>query len=445
MSEGAKVRGIAEAAYRRGAVKRKRPVALSEETLAQGAWIEDLVYTTAGTLKASLDNVEAILRQDTRWAGVLAFCTFSDRILKRAPPPWERAELGEWSEIDDDRLRLWLAREYGFAPAASEVISAVRVIADANRVHPVREYLEGLRWDGTARLACWLQDFLGAENSPYVRAVGLRWMISAVARVMRPGCKADGVLILEGPQGIGKSSALAVLAEPWFSDSPVLIGDKDGMQQIQGVWICELAELDSFNKAESTRAKQYFGSPVDRYRPSYGKRPVDHPRQCVFAGSTNQHAYLKDPTGNRRYWPVACQEANLEALRAARDQLWAEALARYQDGEPWWPTEDEAPLFASEQDARFTEDVWQELIVAWLEDPMQRGEPYFTGAQILKGALGLEAHQMRQPEQMRLGYIMARIEWPRVRRRVAVEGTTRTTRCYVYLRPATSEDDDDAR
>lgn len=152
-------------------------------------------------------------------------------------------------------------------------------------------------------------------------------------------------------------------------DTPFTLGDKDAFQAIRGKWIVELGELDSFNKAESTKAKQFFSASIDTYRESYGRRTSDVPRQCVFAGTTNQDEYLKDATGNRRYWPVACVKVDLEALRRVRDQLWAEAMFCYQAGDIWWVTREEEELFTAEQEERFVVDEWEGPILDWLEAP----------------------------------------------------------------------------
>lgn len=402
-------------------------------------WVRKLKRTRDGGIASNIFNTQHILMHDEKWADVLGYCEFSYRVIKRQPPPFPGGRVGEWDDADTDRLRIWLCEHYGFSPRTADADGAVVVVAKENSYHPVRDYLDGLTWDGVARLDNWLQLFMGAGSksedaaerdryNDYLRLVGTKWMIAAVARVMQPPVKADCVLILEGKQGAGKSTALAVLGGDWFTDTHFALGEKDGYQQMQGVWICELAELDSFNKAESTRAKQFFSSLEDKYRPSYGKRTVAFARQCVFGGTTNQDGYFKDPTGNRRYWPVYCHEPNLAALKQHRDQLWAEALHRYRDGEKWWVTDDEKYLFEAEQEARYAGDAWEDAIREWLTVSTGLSD-FHTTVEVMRGALKMDYVQMKPPEQTRVGVVMSRLGWKRVRRTVGGQ------RQWGYMRP----------
>ena len=347
-------------------------------------------------------------------------------------------------DADDDRLRIWLGEFYGFIPKVSDATGAVLVAAQSCKYHPVREYLTSLVWDKKPRVRSWLAEYLGvaaqdvdSETSDrydrYVSLVGTKWLIAAVARVMRAPIKADCVMILEGNQGLGKSTAVDILGGEWFSDTHFALGDKDGYQQMQGVWLCELAELDSFNKAESTRSKQFFSSKEDRYRPSYGRRAIAFPRQCVFVGSTNRKDYLKDATGNRRYWPVWCTKIDAGRLRADRDQLWAEALQLFNLGESWWVDDCDTDLFEAEQEKRFNPDVWEEVISEFLYDPQFDPKPHYTTADIMEHALKLQPGQMKPPEQTRVGLIMSRLNWQKKKITITADGEKR--RAYVYLRP----------
>ncbi|MGS0737986.1 VapE domain-containing protein [Pseudomonas sp. GG8] len=397
---------------------------------AAGGWKDHLARTENGALIAHMQNVELILGNDERWAGVISFSAFSSKIVKLRAAPYG-GDVGDWADIDDTRVMKWLAQQYNLRVKPSSVIEAVSVVAHDHAFHPVREYLQKLEWDRVSRLESWLTDVMGVVASEYTAKVGKRWMISAIARVMRPGCKADSVMILEGGQGEGKSTAMSILGGAWFMDTPFALGDKDGFQAIRGKWIIELGELDSFNKAESTKAKQFFSASTDTYRESYGRRSNDVPRQCVFVGTTNQDEYLKDATGNRRYWPVACTKVDLDRLRDIRDQLWAEAMFCYEAGDIWWVNREEAGMFAEAQDERFVVDEWEGPILSWLEES-QIGETT-TGSEVLASALKLDFGHWGKPEQMRVGQIMHRLGWRRVRLPALAKSGQRP---WAYKKPA---------
>jgi putative DNA primase/helicase len=413
------------------------------------AWRADLFPGKKGELYSpELSNLALILKRDPAWNGVIALDEFSGRVMKLQPPPFERGEPGEWVDVDDTRARIWFAQHgYRIQAQSRDVTAAIDHVADLNRFHEVRQYLTGLRWDGRARLKYWLVAYLDAEVSGdaqtrarrerYFEVVGTKWMISAVARVMRPGSKADYVLILEGKQRTGKSTALKILAgEKWFLDTPLKIGDKDAYQALRGKWIVELAELDALGRAEASAAKAFFSSAQDHYRASFGHRSASVPRQCVFAGTVNHRQYLRDDTGNTRYWPVACGSkialTGEDSLTSMRDQLWAEAVHLYQQGHPWWPLPEEWPLLLEEQEQREIGDAWESPILRMLEDPLEDPETgrytkpdQVTMAQLLGGALGLDKSRWTKAEQTRVGAIMARLGWKR----------TRSVTGYYYKRP----------
>lgn len=300
----------------------------------------------------------------------LAHDEFADRVVVVEPPPWNRDDgttPRAWTEADTVECQAWLQSQL-YRPSKDAVYDAVRLVAHRNPNHPVRNYLDGLQWDGEARLNGWLSRYLGAEDTPWTRTVGPKFCIAAVARIFQPGCKVDTVLIMEGLQGIRKSTAVATLASAdWFTDELPDVTHKDAAMQLRGVWIVEVAELDAMNRSETSAVKKFMSRSVDRYRPPFGRIVVDVPRQCVFIGTTNDESYLKDQTGNRRYWPVACGAGDMDALARDRDQLWAEAVTRYRAGEPWWLSADqETTLAQPEQDARREPHAWEEPIAAWL-------------------------------------------------------------------------------
>jgi putative DNA primase/helicase len=402
-----------------------------------GEWADGLRLNEK-TLRplGSLHNVVLILSEHPEWQGVIAMDRFSGRILKRKPGP-HGGDVGEWSDLDDIRTTLWLSSVYEFEPNEKIMIKAVEAVAENNGFHEVQEYLNGLKWDGVPRVSKspgWLCAYLGAEETDYHFLAGMKFLISAVARIMIPGCKADHVLILEGMTGLGKSTSLQALFGKYFTDSPLRIGDREAAMMIRGVWGVELGELDSFNKAESTAAKQFFTQNDDRYRSPWGKRPATVKRQCVFSGSTNQTVYFKDETGNRRYWPIACTRADIAELKADRDQLWAEAVHLFRQGVPWHPSREENALFEEEQGKRMIRDAFEEKIREWLDDMDAGGaRKRCTMSQILGGALGLDAGRWTRAEQTRVGQVMSRIPgWSHKLVRI-VEGS-RDRREWVYVR-----------
>lgn len=396
-------------------------------------WEAYLERDKRGGLAASLGNVYRILTNHPKWDGVVAYDEFTGQVAKLRPPPFGGGEVGEWSDMDDLRATLWIEQAYSFHPRKDMVMDAVLLAADACKYHDVRQYLGGLEWDGTNRVETWLATYLHVADCEYTRKVAAKWLVACIARIMRPGCKADNVLILEGAQGLFKSTALKILAgEKWFTDAPFKIGDKDGYTLIRGKWIVELGELDSFNKADSSQAKLFFAQSIDRYRPFYGKRPSDVPRQCVFAGTVNLDTYLKDETGNRRYWPVRVQrEIDRAGLEAVRDQLWAEALHLYEQGVIWWVTEEESSLFELEQDDRYEGDAYQDELSRFLAF-----RDSATMTELLAEGLRLEVAKWTLPEQRRVGKCMKALGWMRRRDGKAGAGGKRE---WVYYPPDDAE------
>lgn len=376
-----------------------------------GFWERALEYNEKGRIVSSLKNAYTILSCHEAWKGVLAFDEFSFQVVKRAAPPYERGKAGPWSDEDDHRTMVWMSHHLRVNVDKRTLSQAVDTAAKDNPFHPVKDYLAALKWDGTPRLEHWLHTYLGAVDDEYTRKVGLKFLIGAVARVMRSPCKMDTVLILEGEQGRWKSTALSVLAGAWFMDTPFTIGDKDAFLVIRGSLIVELAELDGFTRAESSRAKAFFSSPTDTFVPKYVAHAIKVPRQCVFAGTVNYGTYLRDTTGNRRYWPVRVQRADIEALRADRDQIWAEAVQRYQEGMRWWVEPDEMDLFSREQDLRYVGDAYEDKIASWLT-----GRTEATMEQVLSDCLHLETAKWTRAEQTRIGEVMQSLGWEKRRR-----------------------------
>lgn len=402
-------------------------------------WAHQLRLDLAGTPERNEANVITALSCDEAFAGTLVFDEFRQEIMVNRGLPWDDQPTSRprpWTDADDIRCAEWMQRrEINVTPLV--VSRSVIAVARDVRIHPVRDYLNSLTWDGVARLDTWALTYLGAEDSQLNRAFGALWCISAVVRIMQPGAKVDHMLILEGPQGARKSTALKVLAgEAWFTDELAEIGSKDAAQQMRGVWIVEIAELDAIGRAEVSRIKAFLSRTVDRYRPPYGRYVIDVPRQCVFAGSVNPDTYLRDETGNRRFWPVRCGTIDLDALRRDRDQLWAEALFRFRAGAIWWLHEPELIALADEAQAmRLQTDAWDSLIERWLTFERRRVNRGYAGyddwhdeevaralpltdvsvGEILEQAIGVEPGRWTKSDQMRVGAYLKAAKWERYR------------------------------
>ena len=339
-------------------------------------WRQLLIYreTRDGPAQPErlLANAITAFRYAPQWAGVLGFNEFSQQVETLEKTSWGKVP-GPWTDADDSLATEWLQTEGGIFVTSTIVAEAVQTVARENPFHPVRDYLESLVWDGTRRIENWLTTYLGCEESAFVRAVGPRWLISAVARIFQPGCQVDCVLLLEGAQGVKKSSALrALVSDEWFADHLSDLGSKDSRLDLRGKWVIEMSELASMRKGEIEKAKAFLTARTDHYRPPYGRRAVDVPRQNVFAASTNDQQPFVDSTGNRRFWPVRCGQIDVAAITRDRDQLWAEAYYRFKQGEVWWLDTTELNLLATdEQEQRYEEGVWDTFILDWVEDPRQ--------------------------------------------------------------------------
>ena len=365
-----------------------------------------------GQILPILANAITALRLAPEWQGALAFDEFRSNVVTLRRTPWGSRVDGGWTDHEDRLTAEWLQRQR-ILVSVETASQAVQTVAAERTVHPVREYLDGLTWDGTPRLDRWLSTYVGASESEYTFAVGARWMLSAVARIYEPGAKADCCLILEGPQGIKKSTALRTLAGEFFTDELADLGSKDAALQIRGVWIVEIAELDSLSRSAVASIKAFMSRTADRFRPPFGKRVIECPRQCIFAGPVNHTEYLRDETGARRFWPVHCDRIDVEALARDRDQLWAEARRRYSSGEKWWlETSALVDIAADEQASRYQADPWQEVIATWLDGQTSTSVP-----EVLNKCLPKPQAQWTQSNKTRVARCFRALGWERYRDR----------------------------
>jgi putative DNA primase/helicase len=336
-------------------------------------WRGDLICDGKGNvIKNSLKNTIVFLQNHSRYEGVFRYNEFSHQIIVARCPEWTEENYYRVHPLNDiDITETAAAMEsVGMSPDRARVHHAIEVAAGRNSFHPARDYFQSLQWDGEHRLENWLVYYFGAEDDDlnYLAFIGKKWLVAAVKRAFHPGCKFDHVLVMEGTQGKGKSAALKLLAtfgddieEAYFTDSVTIadLADKDTIQKIQGSIIVELAELAGFGKKDDEEIKRWVTLQHDTVRLPYTRTVTRFPRQFVLSATTNNHDYLKDPTGNRRYWPVKSSSIDFDALARDRKQLWAEAYHHYKEGLYIGPTDEEMQLATAAQEKRRAVDVWE--------------------------------------------------------------------------------------
>jgi putative DNA primase/helicase len=389
----------------------------------------------------TLAAVVHALTHDPAWAGVLGMSELDQRIVFRAPPPFgDEARVGTAvCERSVDEMRLWFEESRGLSLGRPRVIDAMRIVAHRNLFHPVREYLEGLAWDGVPRAERWLEDYCAvvptsSEHAGLVRSVAKKWLLSCVARAMKPGCKVDTMLILEGRQGIGKSTALSALAgEGLHTDSAIDFDSREACQILQGVWIFELAELDAILRRDTSTIKAFLSRGSDRFRAPYGRTPETVPRSVVFCGTVNHGGYLRDTTGNRRFWVVRCEgPLDTGGLRASRDALWAEAVHLYRQGESWHLGAAHEAGMREEHASRIEDDPWEERLLPWASSrTLENGELPYAMHEILESALGLRANSQNPRVTGRVSALLTKLGYRKRKR-----GTEPRTYYYERIPPA---------
>lgn len=412
-------------------------------------WRKGLLKTGTGAIKRCMSNAVLVFKRHADWQNVLAFDEFAGCVVKLRPPPTHAAvrpdgeHKREWDSSDTLRAAFWLQRKTGADFSSDITEAAIKVLADTRRIHPVREYLHSLHWDGKVRLPTWLHTYLGVKNTELHSDFGRCWLVSGVARIMSPGCKVDTMLILEGSQGHTKGQALRIIGGEWFADTQIRLDHgQDAYQALRSKWIYEIQELNSFKGKAVTRIKEYVSSSIDTYRESYGNRTKDVPRQVIFAGTTNENHYFLDRSGNRRFWPVRCGRVSLKKLAEDRDQLWAEAFERYmryvtdkapphERVEKWWLTSEEAAREA--QAERLVPEEWAPRIAEYLARSgktvtvkmdntyqafdIEKGLPVWA---VALGALELPASRLDHASATRVGIAMQDLGW--LRCRTSVDG-----------------------
>ena len=305
-------------------------------------WKKGLEFSN-GRLVSSIANVTLILENDPEIAGHLTHDLFSGFDAVRGGLPWNK-KAEEWSDRDDGNLRAWLEKKYAIS-GKEKINDAVTTVLTRHSFHPIRDYLGSLIWDREPRLDRLIIDYLGAEDTELNRAMTRKHFVAAVARVFNPGVKYDQCLVMEGPEGAGKSTLLNIMGGRWFNDSITTTEGKEGMGQLRRSWVIELGELSSIKRNDVESVKAYLSKRVDIYRAAYDRRTLAHPRQCVFCGTTNETNFLKGDTGNRRFWIISVRPELRKhqnwhaALTRDRDQLWAEAVHYFNEGEQLYLTD----------------------------------------------------------------------------------------------------------
>ncbi len=335
-------------------------------------WQTALELDKQGKIKDTLDNIVLIIRNDSELESI-AFNKHRDGIDARDGLPWEQMK-GGWNDSDNAALKVYLSNKYGiYSPTKTK--DAILAVAAERSYHPIKEYLDHLpEWDGIDRVETLLIDYFNATDNSYTRAVTRKMMVAAVARIVHPGTKFDSVLILNGPQGIGKSTFFAKLAGDWFSDSLTLtdMKDKAGPEKLQGYWILELGELAGMRKTDVEVVKSFISRSDDKYRASYGVNVESHPRQCIIVGSTNaESGFLRDVTGNRRFWPVRISgDGKRKAWQMSVydvEQIWAETLVLYAKGEKLYLEGSDVELATNEQADAMESDEREGLVRTYLD------------------------------------------------------------------------------
>lgn len=347
----------------------------SDEMKEDDSWMDDLEIDKKGKVLATAHNLEVILRGDPNLRDRIFYDEFAIRVVVKKDLPWRKVkDDGNWKDSDDAGLRIYLENTYGIV-AKGKIEDAVLQEMERNSYHPVREYLNSLEWDNVPRLDTLLIDYLGAEDNLYTRVVTRKFLVAAVARIFRPGVKFDNVLVTTGPQGIGKTLLPTKLAGDWFSNSLEDVRGKDALEAIQGVWIMEMGEMTATRKADVEATKHFVSKTEDQFRMAYGKRKSYFKRQCVFWGTSNDSDFLRDKTGNRRFWPVEVGTQPVKAhvwnmTEEIRGQVWAEAVSLLRAGEPLYLDEEQVAL-ATEAQLQHTEDsAMQGEIEEYLEIPI---------------------------------------------------------------------------
>jgi putative DNA primase/helicase len=344
---------------------------ISDEEM-ETEWVKELTYTEQGKLKSTISNFLLIIENEPLLKGKIAYNEFSNRAMVLGKLPWRKEKaMSDWNDTDDSGLREFIEKYYIISSTA-KCADALALSFEKHSFHPIKDYLDSLTWDGVERVSSLFIDYLGAEDNSYVRTVTRKIIVAAVARVFVPGIKFDNMPVLSGPQGIGKSTFIKKLGKEWYSDSLTTVTGKEAYEQLQGVWMLEMGEMMATKKADIEATKHFLSKTEDIYRVAYGRRTSRFPRQCVFIGTTNDREFLRDKTGNRRFWPIDVgvvqhsKSVFVDMTDYEINQIWAEAVELWNNKEPLFLSREEEKEAAKQQDSHSEESAKAGLIEEYL-------------------------------------------------------------------------------
>lgn len=344
----------------------------------------------------NLSNAICVIENDGVFVNRLWYDEFHQKYFIQD----EDGKVREMDDVDVFKITDYVQRTVGIRRLSDDLIQkAIMVYAKQNRRDEPVEWLESLEWDGKDRIETFFSKYMGATDDEYTRAISKNFFLSMVARITRPGCKADHMVILEGKQGAKKSMAMATLGGKYYAEVHESVMNKDFYMVLHAKFLLEISELDSFSKAEASTIKRIVSAQFDRFRAPYAKLVKDYQRRCIFVGTTNESLYLKDHTGGRRFWPITTKHIDVDAIKEDRDQLFAEALHRIKNGEKWWVVPEEKTKEV--QELRRQTDEWEDIIESFLYD-----KPQVTLKQVALDALHIEPAKLDIGTQRRIGRIL---------------------------------------
>lgn len=386
---------------------------MADKIIPLNAWHGRVQKDGKGRPRRNLYNLLLHLKEAPGLGRSLRFNEFSGRT------EWKGMPLQDEDIIDIRLIIDEAGAAMQFEADRVDIRPAIERHARENAYDPVRQYLDDLKWDQTPRLDRWLREYMGAPDHLMIDIFGAKFLIGAVARVYSPGCQMDNMLVFEGKQGAGKTTACAALFGREYMISSISdFKSKEASIALQGRWIVEVAELAALSKTDVRDAKKFITETVDQYRPVHGRSTIDRPRRCVFIGTTNERQYLKDATGNRRFWPVPCGDVKVPEIARDRDQIWAEAVHRFRANEPWWLTDqDHITQAEALQSDRAEQDPWAEIIDAWVDDPEMRNIDFITSAAVLREAIKMNMDRLSRVDEMRVANHLTKRGWKHAKRR----------------------------